>query len=93
MSFCMMIQNSRANYLLTVKGTSHTPATKFFVERSALYLKSTNNHRSKSSSFAMCAVHRSHPLVGSSWLAMVSNRNLGIWNLRVQGSWFSSLPI
>jgi hypothetical protein len=89
MSFCMMIQNSRANYLLTVKGTSRSPATKLLVERIALYLKPTNHHRIKSSSFAMCAEHRSHPLDSSSWLAGVSKFEIsqfGIFAFKVPGS-------
>ena len=79
MSFCMTIPNSRANYLLTVKGTSHTPATKLFVERSALYLKSTNNHRSKStvSQCARCIVHTRWMVPpGCWWFHKSKSRNL-----------------
>src|SRR6202167_4110536 len=89
MSFCMTIPNSRANCLLTVKGTSHSPTTKLLVERIVLCLKPTNNHRSKSSSFAMCAEHRSHPLDGSSWLPVVSKIEIsqfGIFAFEVPGS-------
>jgi hypothetical protein len=88
MSFCMMIQNSRANYLLTVKGTSHTPATKFFVERSALYLKSTNNHRSKStvSQCARCIVHTRWTVPpGWRWF-QIEISEFGIFAFKVPGS-------
>jgi hypothetical protein len=89
MSFCMTIQNSRANYLLTVKGTSHSPATKLLVERIVLYLKPTNNHRSKSSS-SRCA----RSIVHTRWMvppglpvvSKIEISQFGIFAFRVPGS-------